>query len=353
MTDRFNKIIKAGTAVELYLQVLKTAVAAALSWFVVTSWLHWPYPYFAPLAAILTVQVTISESIKKAWQRLLGTIGGVAISAVISQLMSIGALSISIGIIISMTIGVFFRFPPYINSQAAVSSLMVLAFSQSSGYGLNRITETIIGSVIGVLANIFIFPPNAVAKAEEHILSLSKQAASSLGSLGSALQKEDLDICSPLVNIANLEEKTVDSIHSIQLAHKSLLFNPLMGRKRHQLCELTRGMQHLENISIQIRGIRRGLISLPHIPENMELDKFKKAINLTETCITDFGINIIDPSAEITDRLKNEIGQAITAQNECLDALLKINSLTLTREIGAILTDLRRIIEEVNPCKHQ
>lgn len=337
---------------DIYLQVLKTSLAAALSWMVVTSVLNWPYPYFAPLAAILTVQATISESVKKAWQRLLGTIGGVVISALISQWMSVGALSIFIVIVAGMAIGSLLHLPAYINSQAAVSSLMVLAFSQSQGYALNRVTETIIGSVIGILANTFIFPPNSVAKAEQDILILSKKASFALKKLGWALQKKNINVHSPLVDVEDLEKNTVKSIHSIQLAHESLVFNPLMTKKCRRLTEITEGMRHLANISIQIRGIRRGLLALAEdFPESLELNKLKVAIDAAADCVEDFGINLIDPSKDISLRLKTRISQAMTAQSDCLSALLQFNSLILSREIGAILTDLHRILEEVSSDK--
>lgn len=333
---------------EIYLQIFKTALASGLSWVIVNTWLGWPYPYFAPLASILTVQLTIAESVKKAWQRLLGTIGGVIVSALISQFMSIGAVSIFIVIAVGMTIGSLLQLPPYINSQAAVSSLMVLAFSQSKGYALNRITETIIGSITGILANAFIFPPNAISKAEQCILYLSNEASITLKELGSALEKRDLNLYSPLTNVTKLEKYTIKSSHSIKLAHESLVFNPLMAKKCKRLTELTQGMQHLKNISVQIRGIRRGLLALADHYQNINLDMLKNVIDLTAICIIDFGLMITDNSNEISTRVSHNISKAISTQNDCANELLKHNSPKLTREIGAVMTDLHRILEEVS-----
>lgn len=335
----------------IYLQIIKTALAAAVSWLVVTTWLHWPYPYFAPLAAILTVQATISESVKKAWQRLLGTIGGVVVSAIISQWMGLGAATIFIAIVTGMAISALLRLPPYISSQAAVSSLMVLAFSQSPGYGLNRVTETIIGSVIGVLSNTFIFPPNSIAKAERHILTLSAQAARTLKNLGAAIESKDVDACSPLVDVTELEQATLKSLNSIKLAQESLVFNPLLAKKCRRLLELTTGMRHLEHVSIQIRGVRRGFIALAdNFPQNLELDKLKAALDFTADCIEEFGANLITHSEYSAKRLESSLNRAVYYQNGCLTALIKVDSLSLTREIGAILTDLHRILEEITPA---
>lgn len=331
-------------------QIFKTALAAAVSWWAAYSLLQGPYPYFAPLAAILTIQVTISESVKKAWQRLIGTIGGVIVSTFISHWLSINISSIFLVIAIGMLIGSLLRLPPYINSQAAISSLMVLAFSQSQGYALGRILETIIGSLIGILVNAFIIPPNAIPKAEKHILLLSKQASLTLESLGTAIQKRAIgDKGSPLMNVTNLGEKTLKGIYSIQLAEESLKFNPFMSHQRWRMAELSAYMKQLEHISTQILGIRRGLIDLcANLTIEIELDKLQTALKLTAICINNFGNFVVDPLEEPPDCLAKSVEEAMSAQLACLSILLTTNSLELIRQIGAILTDLHRILREVS-----
>ncbi|WP_090823442.1 aromatic acid exporter family protein [Paenibacillus sp. yr247] len=57
--------------------VWKTALAASLSWELARC-AGSNHPYLAPLTVKLCIQITVSQSIQFAWQRVLGTIVGVA-----------------------------------------------------------------------------------------------------------------------------------------------------------------------------------------------------------------------------------------------------------------------------------
>lgn len=331
-------------------QIFKTALAAAISWLIAYSLLHGPYPYFAPLAAILTVQVTVAESVKKSWQRLLGTITGVIVSVLLSQWLVIGAFAIFLVITIGMGIGLALDLPAYVNSQAAVSSLMVLAFTQNKGYALGRITESIIGSVVGVLVNAFIFPPSAIPRVQKQIVRLSTQASVTLHHLATALQQRNLDDDSHVTDVTALAREAGHGIHTIQFARESLHFNPLMNRKRQQLTHLAATMNHLMNVSIQIRGVRRGLVDLTcPLPAEIEWDQLKTAVELTAACIKYYGEYAANPSESGASALQNHIEKALSAQEVCLGSLQSLSSLDIIRQVGAILTDLHRILEEMNP----
>lgn len=90
-----------------------------------------------------------------------------------------------------------------------------------------------------------------------------------------------------------------------------------------------------------------GIIDLfDHLPAEIGLDELRAALVLTAVCINTFGKLILNPSEQATTQLKTDIEQAYSAQSNCLSILRKLSSLALMREIGAILTDLHRILEE-------
>ncbi|SDP10352.1 Aromatic acid exporter family member 1, partial [Paenibacillus sp. yr247] len=88
----------------MILQTVKTTLAAALSWEVATQFTSNNYPYFAPLAAVLTVQITVADSLEKAMQRTVGIILGVAVSLLVGHWFGIETLSIFLVILLGMMI---------------------------------------------------------------------------------------------------------------------------------------------------------------------------------------------------------------------------------------------------------
>ncbi|QMU29150.1 FUSC family protein [Adhaeribacter radiodurans] len=335
----------------LTLQILKTALAASLSWVIATSLLHSEYPYFAAVAAIITVQVTVADSVNKATQRIIGIMGGVLLSMLLGQWFQVSAFSIFFIILIGMGIAKALRMNQQIISQVAISSLLVLAFGQTKeGYAYERIIETIIGSVIAVIINALIVPQNAVPDVERSILTFSKLAAATLASLTAVLDtsgskrktgRSEVDI---LIKEAEKCEDTLD------LANQSLKYNPLLTHQRVRLRQLTENIVQLQRITIQIRGIRRGLIDLQSIAhyqlEPTYLEQLIKAMETTAQCIAAYGQTAIHASEENVNTLQEAIHLALSEQAQSLNILSKINSLATLRDLGSILTDLGRIVSE-------
>jgi uncharacterized membrane protein YgaE (UPF0421/DUF939 family) len=334
----------------LTLQIIKTAFAAASSWLVATSLLHSEYPYFAAVAAIITVQVTVADSVDKATARIIGIIGGVLLSMLLGHWFKIGAISIFFIILIGMAISKALRMNQQIISQVAISSLLVLAFGQTDqGYAYERIIETVLGSGIAVLINALIVPQNAVPEVEQSFITFSSLSAATLVRLTTLLDEgETRKTGRSEVDALIREEEKCRKAQ--ELAEQSLKYNPLLTHKRARLSQLNEGISQLEKITIQIRGIRRSLVDLQsNLPVPLEqtlVVDLKLALELTAKCVAAYGQTVIDASQQNLERLNEAIPQALAAQDRCLNNLHNVSSLATLRDMGSILTDLGRIASE-------
>jgi uncharacterized membrane protein YgaE (UPF0421/DUF939 family) len=335
----------------LTLQIVKTAFAAAFSWLVATSLLHSEYPFFAAVAAIITVQVTVADSVDKATARIIGIIGGVLLSMLLGHWFKIGAISIFFIILIGMGIAKALRMNQQIISQVAISSLLVLAFGQTDeGYAYERIIETILGSVIAVLINALIVPQNAVPEVEQSFMTFSSLSAATLVRLTALLDQDEARRKTGRSEVDALIREEEKCRKAQELAEQSLKYNPLLTHKRARLSQLNEGLCQLEKITIQIRGIRRSLVDLQSnlaVPlEQTMVEDLKLAMGLTAKCVAAYGQTVIHASEENRERLNEAIPPALAAQDHCLNNLHHIISLATLRDMGSILTDLGRIASE-------
>ena len=346
-----NRFIAILDRVGLTLQIIKTAFAAAASWLVATNLLHAEYPFFAAVAAIITVQVTVADSVDKATQRIIGIIGGVLLSMLLGHWFRVGALSIFFIIVIGMGIAKALRMNPQIISQVAISSLLVLAFGQTSeGYAYERIIETILGSAMAVLINALIIPRNAVPEVERSMITFSDLAAATLISLTALLEEPGTSRKTGRSEVDALIKEAQECRKALDLAAQSLKYNPLLTPKRARLKELKAGIRQLEMITIQIRGIRRSLADL-HANGDFKLDQafceqLKLAMAATARGIAAYGHTVMDATGENLSQLQAAIEQARAAQDHCLNNLYRITSLATLRDMGSILTDMNRIVSE-------
>ncbi|GAB3531285.1 hypothetical protein GCM10027443_13240 [Pontibacter brevis] len=351
-----NKVFDILARYGLTLQIVKTALAAALSWFVATNLLQADYPFFAALAAILTVQVTVADSIDKATQRFIGIVGGVILSMLMGHWFKVGAVSIFFVILLGMGISKALRMNPQIISQVAISSFLVLAFGQTEeGYAFARIIETILGSAIAVLINALIVPQNAIPDVERSIIAFSRLSANTLTSLTILLdnnRKTGRSEVDALIKEGNKCHET------LRLAEQSLRYNLFLAHERTRLSRLAVSISKLEHIVVQIRGIRRGLADLKQNDvfrqEYTNMQQLKSAMDATAACIAVFGETIIASSDQNLFLLRDSIAKARAEQALCLQDFRRISSLETLRDVGSILTDLNRIVAETerqNPVK--
>lgn len=321
------------------LQVVKTSLAAGISWLVASLLPHSPYPIFAPLAAILIMQVTIANSIEKALYRILGVIGGVCVGVLVGYFFTVGTISITLVVLLGMAVSTAFRLNPQVTSQVAVSALLVLDYGRMQGYVVGRIGETVVGSVVAVVINILICPPKSSPAVRQQIRQLTKNLAEVLQNMQISSQAEQT-----LMSARTLVIQTEKTYQSLTLALQNLQFTPFWSHERLLIEDLLRVMSGLEHMATQVRGIARGFFDL-HEMEDVHFDFFHVLVATAE-CIELFGVATANPSVESIQKLKQTIVKARNIQARCFSEHQQVG-LSALREIGGIFTDLGRILDEV------
>lgn len=333
------------------LQIAKISFAAALSWWLASRITLYAYPYFASIGAIITVQVTVADSLAKALQRIMGIVLGVVVSMLIGHWLSVGTFSIFLVILLGLAVAHFMHLYNQIGSQTAISSLLVLAFGHTQGYAFGRVVETIVGCAVALGINALVIPPNAIPSAEASLVKLSRKAAATLGEL-ETLYGQDDGGGHPNDAVESLIGETEKGLQNMQLAKQSQKYSPFLSKVRSRLDVLSYSMDQLEKVTVQIRGIHRSLMDLREMDEyrreRPSLERIIGALKATAQCIEHYGETVIQASAENKERQLNHIMQAKTAQLACLNDLERVTSPRMIREMGAILTDLNRILQEVS-----
>ena len=241
---------------------VKTALAAGLAW-AVGSALGNPRPYFAPLAAILVLQVTIAESVARAVQRVLGVVVGVALALLVGRLVGLTALGIALLVLLSLAVGSRLRLGLQGVPQVAVSALLVLIIGSltRANYALERMSETLLGACVAVGVNALIVPPSYVPRARRALQAL----AQAQGALLRGLAADWRAGWAPAAAGARLAEARelgagwARAAASVAMAAESLRFNPFGRRERALLARLQAVLPVLERSGIAARGIVRTL----------------------------------------------------------------------------------------------
>lgn len=325
------------------LEIFKIAFAAGLSWLIASTVTENEYPIFAPLSAILTTQVTISDSVEKGIYRILGVIVGVTIGGFFGSFFIVNAWSIFFIIGIGITAGRILHLHPQIISQIGVSTLLVLEYGHSQGYMVGRIGETIIGALIAVLINIVISPTQSSLLVKETVIQAILRLTAILEILYQAEKKEDLS--------AGLYDAR-KSVQQIRKEHVSIIqiaqgfrYTPFHRSEHEKMKEFSLIMNRLEHISLQVQGIARSLLDLSEA--DVEWQQFQQVLHDVQICLAVFARSV---EGETKDLLQEALIMAVreTRANfsQYFISIQKENQRPIP-EVGAIFSDLGRILDEI------
>ncbi len=326
------------------LEVFKIALAAGLSWFVASSVTENPYPIFAPLAAILTTQVTIADSVEKGVYRILGVIVGVTIGGSFSSFFIVNAWSIFCIIGLGIAVGRVFHLHPQIISQIGVSTLLVLEYGHSQGYMIGRIEETIIGAIVAVFLNIILSPAESSSfLAKKAVMQSILCLTSNLERLWQAETKEDL--AAELYEARKAVQQIRKEHFMIIQVTQSFRYTPFRRQERDKMIEFSFVMNRLEHISLQVRGISRSLLDLTEL--DIEWKQFQQVVHDVQLCLTVFARTIDGGNkALLNDALLMAVRETRVNFSGYFLSIQNATQYPIP-EIGAIFSDLGRILDEI------
>ncbi|MGD7001721.1 FUSC family protein [Corynebacterium halotolerans] len=142
------------------IQVLKSAFAATLAWWISVQVLDSALPFLAPWTALLTVHVTVTRSIKGGLQTLITSVIGVVLSFAIGVYLGVDLWTYALAMLVGMVASLL----PWIRQEGAgiaTTAIFLLSqgFNQDASLLIERVLEIGLGVVIGVVVNLLVLPP--------------------------------------------------------------------------------------------------------------------------------------------------------------------------------------------------
>jgi uncharacterized membrane protein YgaE (UPF0421/DUF939 family) len=151
----------------VWFYLLQTSVAAGLAWFITHDVLHHPQPFFAPIAAAVSLSTSNVLRAQRAIQMIVGVTLGIGTGTLVQALLGPGAVPIGIAALTALLAAVFIG-QGYIGqgmmfaNQTVVSSILVLALYRS-GVGWERIYDALVGGGLAIVVATLLFPADPLA----------------------------------------------------------------------------------------------------------------------------------------------------------------------------------------------
>ncbi|MEU7107028.1 aromatic acid exporter family protein [Streptomyces sp. NPDC046215] len=342
-------------------QTVRSTLAAVIS-YVVALWLSSePAPLTAPLTALLVVQVTLYATLTTGIRRVNSVVAGVLIAIGFSSLVGLTWWSLGSIILASLVIGRFVRVGEFV-PEVAISAMLVLGVTRVAETSWDRVLETLIGAVVGLLFNILFVPPVWVQPAGEAIEDLARRMRRLLQDIGDeASGHTPVDrAVARLHEARRLDHDIVEVDASLRQAEDSLRLNPRVKEGLLYRVVLRTGLDALEVSAVVLRVICRTLTDLAKARRDEPLfdpevgEALREVFTHLAQAVENFAVVItsqVQANAEdAEDRLTTELTAGRAGRDRAAELLLRqvLGHPRQWQLHGALLTEVDRILDELD-----
>lgn len=224
-------------------------------------------PILAGIAAIMTIETSVSESFKTAKYRVFGTIFGAIVALIITSISPINFLTTALGLFVIIYISNMLKWEDAIKMAMIVFLVIIVDYEDGDRflYAFNRTLDTFIGVIVGTTINYFIRPPKTDIKIDNFIENMIREVRENIY----LLVWEDKE---PKLN--NLKKEIISIEENYEVLKKDIKFNINID---DSLTDYEIIFNMLEDIQSHFRVIKL-------LDKRAYLDKENKAILLNMFC---------------------------------------------------------------------
>jgi uncharacterized membrane protein YgaE (UPF0421/DUF939 family) len=155
----------------------QAALAAGLAWLIAHNLLGHAEPFFAPIAAAISLSTNRIRRGRRILQMVAGVMLGVGLGVAATWVMGTSALSIGVTVLVTMVVGmalavgVFGEGMMFVNQSAAAAVLIIALHKHGSGS--ERAIDALVGGVVAAVIGVGLFPADpllVMRRAEREVL---------------------------------------------------------------------------------------------------------------------------------------------------------------------------------------
>ncbi|WP_231917022.1 FUSC family protein [Nocardioides scoriae] len=133
-------------------QVWQCAVAAGVAWFIAKDLLDHPTPFFAPVAAVVSLGTSYGQRLRRVAEVTVGVAVGVLLGDLITFQLGTGAWQLALIVGLAMTAALLLDAGTLLINQAAIQAIVVATLAPAAGASFLRWTDALVGGAVALVA---------------------------------------------------------------------------------------------------------------------------------------------------------------------------------------------------------
>jgi hypothetical protein len=330
------------------LWALRITVAAVASYVAALWMLPAELPLLAPLTAMLVVQVTPLSLLEVGFDRVISVVLGVSLAVGLSAVLPLTWWSLGLLILTSLLLGQALRLRANL-IEVPISAMLVFGVGAlaTDAAASDRIVETLVGAVVGVLANL-VWPPRvasadagqAIDEVADGLSELLRAAADALE--GAESDAELVEVTETFLERARqVNHRMPDVGAAVILAERSRRFNVRAVGSPDLNPGLRQGLEAMEHSVVAVRVMFRSFRDAAVAADRAESERLDPVLLL-------LGARLCRTSARAIDAFGQMVRDDALGSPEAAARSIAALQDRLT-ELHHLLRDLQRFQDTAGP----
>lgn len=318
----------------------QSGIAAGVSWFIANDLIRIDDSLFAPIAAVITLDISVGQRYRRAVELVIGVTLGVALADSLIYVIGTGGWQIGVTVALATVFAVFLGGSSAVVAQAASSAVLVGALvpPRADGIYYERVIAAFIGGLVALVVMAVLLPANPLS-------IVSRKARPTLGVLvdgltetARALSGRDAALADAALSRLNGAEPLLDEFRAtVPEGREIAAVSPLRWRARGALTQYIETAEHLERVFGNARVLVRRAVPLIHDGEPVP-ERLTAAVGTLAAAIAEMRRELGRGAS--LQRTAERSTQAVQEAAEAYRAGLGFSGGVIVAQIRAIATDL-------------
>ncbi len=252
--------------------VLQIAAAATLAWVFAVEVLGGDRPFFAPIAAIITLGVTHGQRGRRAAELAVGVAIGILIADLLVFALGTGTLQLGLIVLLAVGAAVLLGTGPIMVNQAGISAVLVVTIlPPGDGLAFDRFFDALAGGSIALLVNALFLPADPVVLVRRAVGPVLEELQATLEDIAQALLDRDVELAEQALERARGIDELQSRFHeAVAAGIETARMAPPRRRARGQMGAYADAAAQIDlavrNVRVMARGAIRAIELADRVP---------------------------------------------------------------------------------------
>jgi uncharacterized membrane protein YgaE (UPF0421/DUF939 family) len=319
--------------------ILQVSVASAVAWVIATEVFGHDRPFFAPVSAIITLGLTISQRGRRAVEVAIGVAVGIAVGDLLVLAIGVGAGQLALVVLLATATAIFLGSGHMLATQAAVSAALVATLQPpTDGVTFARFLDALAGGTVALIVNGLVLPADPVAMVRRAARPVLDELAATLDDVAAAILERDRELAErALLRARGIDELSGRFTEAVAVSRETTRYAPPRRRMRARVEDYARAAAQIDLAVRNVRVLARGTIRAVRLDENVPPD-MADAVRDLATAVRAFGAALDDPDR--ADRVREHALRAAATATLVLERTGNLSVSVMVGQIRSTATDL-------------